>query len=142
MQRLEDPQPVLSTSTDLQRKHSQDVVHDVRELRSLPLSLLLTSLLLDFALFASLVPLYVHRTVPCAYSLRMLFTLSVNFRIQWRQGKKKERKRPSNLKIPAELRVGLGGDASTSQITTLGVLKHLATNGICLLTVIVSRWIG
>jgi len=100
MQRLEDPQPVLSTSTDLQRKHSRDVVHDVRELRSLPLSLLLTSLLLDFALFASLVPLYVHRTVPCAYSLRMLFTLSVNS--GGKERREKERgKRPSNLKIPA-----------------------------------------
>jgi hypothetical protein len=69
MQRLEDPHLVLSTSTDLQRKHSRDVVHDGKELRSLPLSLLVTSLLSDFALI--LIPC----TLVCTAhsSMRILF---------------------------------------------------------------------
>ena len=79
MPRLEDPHLILSTSTDLRHKHNRDVVHDGRELHSLPLSLLVTSLLLDFALILIPCTLYVDRTVPCTYSLRILFTLSFDF---------------------------------------------------------------
>ena len=70
MQRLEDPHPVLSTSTDLQRKHNRDVVHDGRELRCLPFSLLVTSMLLDIALI--LIPC----TLVCTLhsSMRISFT--------------------------------------------------------------------
>jgi len=109
MQRLEDPHPVLSTSTDLQRKHGRDVVHDDRELRrSLPLSLLLTSLLLDFAFIR----------IPCTLictshsSMRILFTDALYaFRqlLNPVEARKEERKKaPFEFKDSRRIEGGLG----------------------------------
>ena len=61
---------------------------------------------------------YAHILYGCSLRFPSIFESSGG-----KEKSKKERgKRPSNAKIPAGLRVGLGADASTSQITTLGAL--------------------